>query len=144
MSAAIGNTDWKLVGMPAGEGACDHCGRSLKHLYAVADPAGRDMIVGRGCVKKLAGWTLAAAEAKRLLWLAEATARRAAAWAAFAAEFPADAATIEADIAAFEAKMPREIGAGASHEVKFEVSEGRFNARQVREYMRRRSTFAWI
>lgn len=144
MSAAIGNTDWKLVGMPAGAGECDHCGRALKHLYAVADPAGRDMIVGRGCVKKLTGWTLAAAEAKRILWYEAAKARRAAAWAAFTAEHPADAATIDADIAAFEAKMPRELGAGASHEVKFEVSEGRGNEWYVKNYMRRRSAFAWI
>jgi hypothetical protein len=102
------------------------------------------MVVGRGCVKKLTGWTLAAAEAARMLRYEEMKARRAVKWSEFAAEFPAEAATIDADIATFEAKMSREVGAGASHEVKFEVSEGRFNEWDVARYMRRRSGFAWV
>jgi hypothetical protein len=66
-AANIGTTGWKLTGMSEGSGGCDHCGRSLKHLYAVINPAGETMTVGRGCVKKLTGWTLNASQAAQAL-----------------------------------------------------------------------------
>ncbi|MGH3921331.1 MAG: hypothetical protein ACRDTT_00350 [Pseudonocardiaceae bacterium] len=67
MSAQIGDTAWYLVGMPEGGASCDHCGRELKHLYRVVNPGGTEMTVGRGCVKKITGWTLSYAQAQRAL-----------------------------------------------------------------------------
>lgn len=69
--APIGDTAWFLVGMPDGSGQCDHCGRNLKHLYRVVNPDGAELTVGRGCVKRITGWTSSYAQAKQALCAAE-------------------------------------------------------------------------
>lgn len=66
-AAPIGDTAWYLVKILHVEGCCDHCGRSLKHLYEVVNPEGREMTVGRGCVKRITGWTLSYAQAQQAL-----------------------------------------------------------------------------
>jgi hypothetical protein len=90
VNAKIGNTDWSLVSVRRNaSGACDHCGRTLKNLYVVRnDTTDKTMTVGTGCCKKVTGWTLALAEAQRILWYAAKTIERAAAWAHFAELFP--------------------------------------------------------
>lgn len=75
-AAKIGDTAWYLTKILHTEGVCDHCGRQLKHLYEVVNPAGVEMTVGRGCVKKLTGWTVSYAEAQRLLYCVEIDRRR--------------------------------------------------------------------
>src|SRR5882724_3359209 len=57
-------TTWRLAGITASKGSCEHCGRSLSRLFRVINPDGRDMIVGRTCSAKLTGynWTVAQAE----------------------------------------------------------------------------------
>lgn len=145
-TAQIGDTDWYLVSIQSESGSCAHCGRDLKHLYRVVNPDGREITVGRGCVKKLTGWTLAAAEAKRILWLAERNARRAITWTEFASQHPSDAEIINADIAEYERTMPRHVGAGRAHEIKDNISDGRYGEWQdevVVDYMRRRVDWRW-
>lgn len=66
-AAQIGSTTWYLTKILHIEGSCDHCGRTLKHLYEVVNPDGKEMTVGRGCVKKLTGWTLSYAQAEQAL-----------------------------------------------------------------------------
>lgn len=110
----IGNTDWRITGKTAEGGACDHCGRTLKHCYTVINPSGEKMTVGRGCVKVLTGWTLTAAEAARLVWLAEREVLRVANWAAFTAAHPQVAAEIEAECERVE----------AAHHIRFNISDG--------------------
>ncbi|CAL9611253.1 hypothetical protein SUDANB1_05630 [Streptomyces sp. enrichment culture] len=102
ISARIGDTDWNLTAIRSSrEGQrCDHCGRLLKHLYDVTNArTGQALTVGRGCCKKVTGWTLAAAEAARLLRHAEQEAREAAVWAEFTAAHPDGARTVEQDAA---------------------------------------------
>jgi hypothetical protein len=96
MYAKIGNTDWSLVSVRRNaSGVCDHCGRTLKNLYNVRnDVSGKAMTVGTGCCKKVTGWTLALAEAQRLVWHAAKTIERAATWAHFSETFPAVATHI--------------------------------------------------
>lgn len=148
VAAQIGDTAWYLVAMPDGSGQCDHCGRNLKHLYRVVNPASEELTVGRGCVKRLTGWTLATAEAKRLLWLAERDARRADVWAGFTEECPEWAQTITDDIAAFERTMPTSVGAGASHGIRDLIVDtgltGSSRDRSVAQYMARRGEFCWV
>lgn len=84
MSAQIGDTAWYLVKVEQGGAACDHCNRSLKRLYRVVNPDGKEMTVGSGCVKKITGWTLEWREAQRLLYVAERERRM----AVVAAEYP--------------------------------------------------------
>lgn len=67
IAAQIGSTAWYLTKILHTEGSCDHCGRSLKHLYEVVNPSGQEMTVGRGCVKKITGWTLSYAQAEQAL-----------------------------------------------------------------------------
>lgn len=69
---------WTLVTVTTSRNAtpCDHCERDVKRGFVVADAEGRQMRVGRGCVKKLTGWTLEALAAntyaeRRALVLAE-------------------------------------------------------------------------
>ena len=54
---------WKVTGKPNGGGSCEHCGRALVHRYEVTSDTGAKMIVGRGCLKAVTGWTLSAAQA---------------------------------------------------------------------------------
>jgi hypothetical protein len=119
---------WKLTGKPAGTGQCEHCARSLVHRYEVTSDGGARMIVGRGCLKAVTGWTLTAAQAERELRMIAARARRAANWAAFAAGDPAAAAAILADCADYSARVPAQFGGGAAHEVKLGIEEGRGEA----------------
>jgi hypothetical protein len=78
-AALIGSSAWKLVRVrnaPNGQ-RCDHCPRDLKNLYDLVNTAtGQELTVGRGCCKTVTGWTLTAAEARRL---ADLAAREAAA-----------------------------------------------------------------
>ncbi|MFU0240421.1 hypothetical protein ACKI1J_32370 [Streptomyces scabiei] len=78
-AALIGSSAWKLVRVrttPNGE-QCGHCPRLLKNVYDLANTeTGQEMTVGRGCCKTVTGWTLTAAEARRL---ADLAAREAAA-----------------------------------------------------------------
>lgn len=69
-AAQIGDTTWYLTKILHTTGSCDHCGRSLKHLYEVVNPHGQEMTVGRGCVKKITGWTLTYAQAQQALRVA--------------------------------------------------------------------------
>ena len=78
-AARIGTTGWYLTGLqrfPAGP-PCDHCNRSLHHLYDVTERAtGRSMTVGRKCCKKVTGRTLDHAEAVGMLRAAQTGTRR--------------------------------------------------------------------
>jgi hypothetical protein len=149
-TAPIGMTGWQLVAVTASRSGvpCDHCGRVLKRLFTVRNPDRRQMIVGRGCVKKLTGWTLEAAEAERMLKWAALQARRAVAWSRFAEQRPDLAALIDADITAYERGVPAHIGAGASHQIKTWICDGQvtgsFLENRITDYLRRRDSFYWI
>jgi hypothetical protein len=83
VTAHTGTTAWKLTGSrTAPHGAtCDRCPRTLRNLYDLTDTAtGETMTVGRGCLKKVTGWTLTAAQAARLLAQAEREAAALATW----------------------------------------------------------------
>ena len=98
-------TTWKLTGKPSGGGQCEHCPRSLVHRYEVTNTeTGAKMIVGRGCLKAITGWTLTAAQAEREIRMIEVRARRAANWATFTETNPADAAILLADCEAYAAR----------------------------------------
>lgn len=144
--AKIGNTAWYLTEMLTTPGSCDHCGRALKHLYRVVNPGGEIMTVGRGCVKKLTGWTLEAANAVRILRLAQRDARRATAWATFSAAHPEVANTIHNDVAAYGQWSPTAHGAGASHEIRDLIRDGVITADHpyIASYLRRRGEFGWV
>lgn len=96
LAAQIGDTTWYLIKILHTEGVCDHCGRQLKHLYEVVNPDGAEMTVGRGCVKKLTGWTVSYAEAQRLLYCAELDRRKSVVTEAFPELAAAYAAVQEA------------------------------------------------
>lgn len=66
-AAPIGDTAWYLTKILHTAGSCEHCGRTLKHLYNVVNPTGQEMTVGRGCVKKITGWALSYAQAEQAL-----------------------------------------------------------------------------
>lgn len=142
--APLGSTGWYLVGRPVGSASCDHCGRALKHCYLVVNSDAVEMTVGRGCVKKLTGWDLTIATAERLLRIAKRNADRAAQWATFAAEHPEAARIILDDVAAYEAKARREMGAGASHEIRDRMSDGWTVSDFLPHYLARRSEFWWL
>jgi FAD/FMN-containing dehydrogenase len=116
-AARIGTTDWNLTGIrttAAGE-TCGHCGRTLRNLYDVRNAiTGQTLTVGRGCCKKVTGWNLELAEARNMLRYAEAVARRAAKWAAFAAANPELAAVIDADA---------KLGRPNAHSAKYIISD---------------------
>ena len=118
VTAQIGTTDWHLTGIrtsSAGE-TCEHCPRTLKNLYDVKNMAtGQTMTVGRGCCKKVTGWTLAASEATRILRAAERQARKAAAWAEFTTRHPEIADRLAADTSYSAAEVKDEIKSGSSH-----------------------------
>ncbi|EMF20377.1 hypothetical protein H114_32579 [Streptomyces gancidicus BKS 13-15] len=125
ISARIGDTDWHLTAIRSSrEGhACDHCGRRLKHLYDVTNPrTGEALTVGRGCCKKVTGWTLAAAEAARLLRHAQEQARQAAVWAEFTAAHPDGARAVEQDAADWRPAFPGQANLAAHF--RWQVSRG--------------------
>ncbi len=127
----IGQSDWHLAGICKGSGECDHCGRELKNLYSLRNAAtGKEMIVGRGCCVKVTGWTLTAAEAQRMMVVAEMDLRRAANWARFTAEAPELAARIEADMAAWDGD-DRNQHAGPAHQIHQNISDGRVSGWEV-------------
>ncbi|MET9818300.1 hypothetical protein [Streptomyces sp. NPDC006355] len=72
-AALIGDTAWKLVGIrhaPNGQ-KCGHCPRVIQNLYDVVNLAtGQEVTMGRGCCKRITGWKLTLAEARRLADLA--------------------------------------------------------------------------
>lgn len=117
---STGTTEtWKLTGKPAGGGQCEHCPRALVHRYEVTSSTGRTMIVGRGCLKAVTGWTLTAAQAERALRAVETEKRRAANWEAFTAVNPDLAAVLDADWEAYQAAVNiRLCGGGAIGEVR--------------------------
>jgi hypothetical protein len=87
-AAQIGDTAWYLVKILHTEGVCDHCGRQLKHLYEVVNPDGKELTVGRGCVKRITGWTLSAARAEQALRSAKRVAEVSRRQAIVGAEYP--------------------------------------------------------
>lgn len=98
ITARIGESDWGLVSIGHQGGVCQHCDRELKHVYTVRNAVtGETMTVGRTCCKAVTGWTLALAEAKRLVWYAQKQIERATNWDHFTGAFPDVAAHIEAD-----------------------------------------------
>lgn len=103
-AAPIVSSPWKLTGIrstPEGQ-RCDHCPRTLKNLYDLTNTeTGQAMTVGRGCCKKVTGWSLTTAEARRLLNHARQQERQASVWAEFTAAHPEIAATVEADAASW-------------------------------------------
>jgi hypothetical protein len=137
-------TNWKLTGKPNGGGQCEHCPRALVNRYEITCTDGTKMIVGRGCLKKITGWTLSAAQAEREIKMIAIHAKRAANWAAFAAASPELAATILADCERYSATTPREFGAGASHEVKYYIEAGEDANWAAGNYMTRRAAWAWV
>lgn len=145
-AAPMGTTGWYLVGRRVDSASCGHCGRTLKILFDVVTSDGTEMIVGRGCVKKLTGWNLTEAEARRLLWLAERDRKRATTWAAFELAHPDLAVTILADVAAYEEgvrayRLPR--CASSSHEMRDWVADGRSPQWLLDDYLRRRREWSW-
>lgn len=139
-SAPIGPTQWRLTAVGRGAGVCDHCGRTLVNTYTVTNPAGEEMVLGRGHVKLVTGYNLSQAEAARILRHAAECGQRAARWAAFAAARPEVAATISADVNAWTrwygartgktyAELPAEwdgvpTGNGPAAEVRAWIGEG--------------------
>ncbi|MEW2051937.1 hypothetical protein [Streptomyces sp. NPDC005476] len=74
------------------------------------------MTVGRGCCKKVTGWTLSAAEAARILRVAERQARAAAAWAEFTTQYPEIADRLAADNTSYSAAEAKdEMKSGSSY-----------------------------
>jgi hypothetical protein len=59
-------TTWKLQGITADRGQCDHCGRTLARLFRVVNPEGAEMVVGRTCSAKLTGYSWSVAQAKQI------------------------------------------------------------------------------
>ena len=136
-------TNWKLTGKPSGSGQCEHCPRALVHRYEITRTDGARMIVGRGCLKKVTGWTLTAAQAEREVRMIAVYARRAARWASFTADSPDLAAVILADCARYTATIPSQFGGGASHEVKHYIENGEDAAWAAGDYMTRRKAWRW-
>lgn len=140
-----GQAVWRLTGQPPGRGECEHCGRELTYRYEVTSSEGERMIVGRGCLKAVTGWTLSAAQAAREVRMIAVRARREANWAAWSAAHPAEAAAINADCAAWEALATVHCGGSASHEVRLYVRDDERDLdRLVSNYMRRRREFPWV
>ena len=83
---------WKITGKGPG-GQCEHCPRKLATHYVITSGEGQTMKVGRGCLKKITGWTVTAAQADAAVRLAAREAR----WAAWSAANPAEAAVITAE-----------------------------------------------
>ena len=109
---------WKLTGKPDGAGECEHCGRGLVHRYEVTSSEKRVMIVGRGCLKAVTGWTLTAQQAANEVRMIEVRARRAANWQAWAAENPRLAKILEADCERYRGQC------AACHEIRLYVEDG--------------------
>lgn len=100
IAAQIGTTDWQLTGIrnSAAGAKCEHCGRKLKNLYDVRNSATAEaMTIGRGCCKKVTGWTLTAAQAAQALRAAEIKARQEATWAEFTTAYTEFAARLMRD-----------------------------------------------
>jgi hypothetical protein len=116
---------WKLTGQPGGPGDCEHCGRSLVFRYEVTSSAGDRMIVGRGCLKVVTGWTMSAAQAARELKMIEVRARRAASWAAWAAGHPGMAEAILADCERYRGQC------AGCHEVRLHIENGEGAATEI-------------
>ena len=143
-TATLADAGWKLTARVAGTGSCDHCSRDLAYRYLITTPDGREMVVGRGCLKTLTGWTLSVAQAEREIRWNAIRAARAARWADFAAAMPTEAATIVADCEAYAATTPASQGGGASHEIRLYIENGEPAALDLlAAYMARRATFRW-
>ncbi|WP_445520493.1 hypothetical protein [Streptomyces sp. NEAU-174] len=141
-TAQIGTTNWHLAGIRTSSGTeCDHCGRILKNLYDVIDTTnGRKMTVGRGCCKKVTGWSLAASEAARLLRAAQAAARQAQVWLEFTAAFPEDAQMLEHDIRTWRPAHPGQcnIPATVKNDIAREATPRSWWKGRMQEYRRTR------
>lgn len=141
ITAQIGTSDWHLAGIrtsPGGE-TCDHCPRTLKYLYDVTNTkTGQTKTVGRGCCKKVTGWTLAASEAARILRAAENRAKRDAVWAEFSAAHPELAAPIDTAVSREDDPRGREQAFG----FKSDISECPYPDVRVRWAARYLAEFA--
>jgi len=132
-------TTWKLTGQPAGCGDCEHCGRGLVYRYEVTSTEGEQMIVGRGCLKSVTGWTLTAAQAAYEVRMIGVRARRAVNWAAFAATNPETAAAIAADC---EIKVTDAYNPAPA--VRLSIEDAKREAPAfAAEYMARRGELYW-
>jgi len=127
----LGNTGWYLVGKHTAGGGCDHCGRPLANCYVVADSDAKEMTLGRGCVKKVTGWTLTAAKAEQMLQMIEDDERRAANWGAFTARHPDLAARLDADC---DAMIPA--AHYARHDIREGDTSGEWNRARAESYLR--------
>lgn len=135
---------WKLTGKPGGAGECEHCGRGLVHRYEVTSSESRKMIVGRGCLKAVTGWTLTAAQAASELRMIGIRAKRAANWAAFAELRPEAAEMILADVAGYAAQYGPGYPGGPSHEVKLWIEDAAAGADAAATYyLTRRREYPW-
>jgi hypothetical protein len=141
ISARIGTTDWHLTAIRSSkEGQrCDHCPRRLKHLYDVTNTVtGQALTVGRGCCKKITGWTLSAAQAAQLLRHAAEQARQAAVWAQFTDAYPEGARTVEQDSEQWRPAWPGQANLAAHF--RWQVSRGAISraawAQQLAVYLR--------
>lgn len=114
---------WKITGKGSG-GQCGHCPRQLVTHYVITSGDGQVMRVGRGCLKKVTGWTVTAAEADRILRRAERDAR----WQAWADAHPGEAAVIngDADREAEEIRQRRRQCAGPAQEVRTAIAGNEF------------------
>ena len=119
---------WKLTGK-GGPAQCGHCPRALVTHYTVTASTGQTMIVGRGCLKKVTGWTLTAAQAASRLRLAEREAR----WEAWSAQNPAVAAIVTAgtDREAAEIRARRRQAAGPAQELRTLIGEQGYGWRDM-------------
>jgi hypothetical protein len=117
------NITWKLTGKGTG-GQCEHCPRQLVTHYEVTSSDGRKMTVGRGCLKKVTGWTVTAAEAERMIRQAAREAR----WQAWCAASPEQAAVVTAgtDRETQEIREHRRQVAGLAWEVRNAIAGNEF------------------
>ena len=118
---------WKITGKGAG-GQCEHCPRRLATHYVITNGS-QTMKVGRGCLKKITGWTVTAAQAEAAVRLAA----RAGRWAAWCAANPAEAAVITAaaEREAEEIRQRRRQCAGPAQEIKTCIGEDGFGWRAL-------------
>lgn len=111
---------WKITGKGAG-GQCEHCPRRLATHYVITSDAGQTMKVGRGCLKKITGWTVTAAQAEAAVRLAARDAR----WSAWCARNPDEAAVItaRAGVEAGEIRQGLRATAGPAQELKTYIAD---------------------
>ena len=120
---------WKITGKGSG-GQCEHCPRQLVTHYTIRNAeTGQSMRVGRGCLKKVTGWTVTAAAADRIIRQAEKQAR----WEAWSAANPEQAAALTAgtDQETREIREGRRQVAGPAWEIRNAIAGDEFGWRNL-------------